>query len=96
MRHLFGVVVATIALTGCTKSSSVSVGGSEKSDEIFSNRPIAPRPQVVTAHLASPALLKVGRKTPSGWVIPESSKRQLLQGPFQAEGDHEGPAEDQR
>jgi subtilisin family serine protease len=68
------------ALIGCKKISDVSFQGPQGvvDSDIFSNRPIAARPQIYTIHLSSPALLTVGEKTDHGWVIPESYKKQIL------------------
>lgn len=84
MRHLvtlgLGAVVAAATITGCGQSQSVSAikSGSSNDSDIFSNRPIAPRPQVLTVHLSSPALLTVSRKTANGWVIPPAAKQRIL------------------
>ena len=74
-KHLL-LVITAIALSGCGVKNAGSLGGGGSIlDEIFSNRPIAPRPQMVTVHLSKPALLAVGKKTPKGWVIADSDKQ---------------------
>lgn len=84
MRHLVslcvGGLIATTVLSGCGQSQSVSaVKASQNNDsDIFSNRPIASRPEVLTVHLSSPALLTVGKKTAQGWVIPPQAKQRIL------------------
>src|ERR1044072_5395457 len=73
-------MVGLSALVGCTQKSDVSFQGPKGvvDNDIFSNRPIASRPQLYTIHLSSPALLTVGTKTDRGWIIPESAKQQIL------------------
>lgn len=76
---LFFVAVATVAMSGCGNQKVGNINGDGPlSDEIYSNRPIAARPQVVTVHLSKPALLAVGKKTAKGWVIAEADKQAVL------------------
>jgi subtilisin family serine protease len=80
MFRILVAVVSVTAVVSCTKQSDVSFQGPKGvvDSDIFSNRPIAARPQIYTIHLSSPALLTVGTKTDKGWNIPESAKKQIL------------------
>jgi subtilisin family serine protease len=72
----FTGLVVGLTLTGCTqKQTSFEPGTS--TDQIFSNRPILPRPAIITVHLGNPALLKIGKKTATGWQIPQAAKDAL-------------------
>ncbi len=70
-------LVALISLSSCSQSK-VEISKPEASQDIFSDRPLAPVPDLFVLTLTSPALLKVAHKSRQGLVIPENAKNAVL------------------
>jgi minor extracellular serine protease Vpr len=67
---LLGLCIIFVA--GCNPGQTSFTGG-DGNDDIFANRPIAPRPLLVTVRLSQPPLLEVAQKTAQGRVYPEAA-----------------------
>lgn len=82
VRGTLALLAVTTVIAGCSQNNKASfspaLNSNQDDSQIFSNRPIASRPQLFTVHLSQPALLTVGQKTAQGWQIPSEAKAQIL------------------
>lgn len=71
------VLIASFAITGCTKNKPSSDAGQPTAD-IFSNREIISVPDLYLVTLNEPALLTFGNPQDPDWAPPEEAKNKLI------------------